>query len=74
MTARRSNERATVGRWIERNGLTRAEVAEVLGVTESGLSRKINGQRKWTVADAALLIKWGSRRLDRPVTFGELFS
>lgn len=60
--------------WLERQGVTRVELGRVLGQAPSYVSRKVRGERRWTLDDIQRSLSYFSERLGRPVTYDETFA
>lgn len=44
-----------ISQYLTGNGLTRADVGDLLGVSGQNISHKIRGRRKWTAEDIAVI-------------------
>lgn len=53
--------------------LERQALVQVLGIAESGISRSINGKRKWTTDDLDAMASFFSGQLGRPIEPGIFF-
>lgn len=62
-----------IAQFIEAHGVGQEALAQVLGVTPSAVSRKLNGLRRWTREDIDQVLAFLSRHLGRPVTYEETF-
>lgn len=59
--------------WMARQGVTRVELAPVLGLDPSAVSRKARGEREFTQPEVDICLRYFSERLGRPVTYEETF-
>ena len=59
--------------FLDANSLTQTELGEALGVTRATVTRKIAGSRKWSLDEVQRALAWLAIRLDRPVSFDEVF-
>ena len=53
--------------------ISQTEIAEALRLDPSSVSRKISGERPWKLAEIQGLLAFLTERLDRRVTYEELF-
>lgn len=60
--------------FLAAQGVTRAEIASVLGLDPSTVSRKSAGSRYWKHTEIVELLAYLTTRLGRQVTFEELFT
>lgn len=59
--------------FLDSNGITQTELAEALGVTCATVSRKLGGLRNWKLGEVQAVLEWLSARLDRVVSYDEVF-
>ena len=60
-------------RFLDENGLTQAEIACLLDVIPSTVSKKATGDRPWKLTEIQAILAFLTARLARPVTYEELF-
>jgi transcriptional regulator with XRE-family HTH domain len=61
-------------KWLDAHDITQAEIGRVIGVEDSGMSRKLRGHRSIRLSEARQIIAWASEKLGRGVTWEELFA
>jgi hypothetical protein len=62
-----------IDQFIARVGLTRRDLANAMGVSESGICRKIIGNRKWLASEAIAVTEF-LRQWDPELTVEALFA
>ncbi len=65
---------AAIQAFLDRNGISQAELGDALGITSGAISRKLGGSRAWKLQDVQRVLAWLSERLSRPVSFDEVFA
>jgi transcriptional regulator with XRE-family HTH domain len=58
---------------LDSHGITQAQLGEALGMTGPAISRKLAGLRAWKLVEIQRALEFLSVRLERPVTYEEVF-
>ena len=59
--------------FLDIHGITQTELGEALGITGAAISRKLSGLRNWRLTEVQRVLEYLSQKLDRPVTYDEVF-
>lgn len=52
--------------------IKKTEIAEVLGIDSSGVSRRLFGQTPWTLSELKLVTEFLAQRLGRPLSWDDV--
>jgi len=61
-------------RLLASSAITKVEIARALELDPSTVSRKLSGKRSLKLEEVQALLAYLSRRLERPVSYEELFA
>jgi transcriptional regulator with XRE-family HTH domain len=64
---------ARIAVFLKEHRIPQVELAELLGLDQGSVSRRISGVTEWRLAEVRLVLEHLSGRLGRPVTFDEAF-
>jgi transcriptional regulator with XRE-family HTH domain len=62
-----------LSRFLDKAGISQADVAAALSVDPSSISKKISSERPWKLDEIRALLALLAQRTDRAVTYEEVF-